>query len=267
MTDALFFNSTLAELSKLTASVRALSADSKVPAAAKYPALRSHDLKMPDIQIRAIAGGDKEEDGEQQDYFTLNFRTLGTPVRKYTVHVSSVRTVSQVKRHLSKISSIPVDSMRLVLAGKGLVDTKLIGDYNVRGDSVIQIISKAAGSATPPLAGTAGDDDGLMRANSNSLGDEVSNPLLTALGRSEPADRDAVMKKSIAGLRDTPDDTSDASSDAEDQSTLTQATRTQLTKSDSAFRSELRRLAHAQFSPNQATLVDSLLDTYFKTLH
>ncbi|KAJ1668813.1 hypothetical protein IW140_000120 [Coemansia sp. RSA 1813] len=259
-TDALFFDSTLAELNSLTASIRTFAADSKVPLDARYPP-KSYDFQMPPIQSTQLASEDR------QDYFTLNFKTLKAPVRKYTVHASSVRTVGQVKRHLSRISNIPVSTMRLVLGGKGLVDTKLIGDYNIQKDSVIQIISKPAGGAATPVGAEEAEQLALIDGEAT----EMSNPLLSALGRGgegkgDPQGHDAVMKKSMAGLRAHHEYTSDASSDGESSTTMSHTTKEQLQKNNSAFRNSLRDLVHGQFGTSQATIVDRLLDTYFESL-
>ncbi|KAJ2553528.1 hypothetical protein EV175_002908 [Coemansia sp. RSA 1933] len=255
-TDAQFFTSTLAELSELTATVRTFAVDTKVPSSARYP-IKQYAMQMPQEQTTGV------ETSERQDYFTLTFKTLKAPVRKYTVHASSVRTVGQVKRHLSRIANIPVTAMRLVLGGKGLVDGKLIGDYNVPQDAVIQIITRPAGTATPPVVGEEAEQ---LRV----LAEEMNNPLRSVLGQEqqkEEAPAETVMKRSIAGLAATNEYTSDASSEAgEEVTTMEQATRDQLQKTNSAFRNSLRDLVHMQFGTSQAMIVEKQLDTYFSTL-
>ncbi|KAJ1893320.1 hypothetical protein LPJ81_005388 [Coemansia sp. IMI 209127] len=254
-TEDLFFSSTLAELSELTTSVRTFAADSKVPATTRYPC-KTYGFQMAPVQTVQLASEDR------QDYFTLNFKTLKAPVRKYTVHASSVRTVGQVKRHLSRISNIAVPTMRLVLAGKGLVDTKLIGDYNVAQDAVIQIITRPAGDAGGAVTPTTEEEEE-DEAEKLAVVDQA-NPLLSALGkRNVVVSREAAMQKSMAGLHEQ--HTSDASSDGEGSS-VSQTTKEQLQARNSAFRNSLRSLVHGQFGASQASIVDRHLDTFFTSL-
>ncbi|KAI9503204.1 hypothetical protein BX070DRAFT_252592 [Coemansia spiralis] len=255
-TDADFFNTTLAQLSKLTSSVRTFAADTKVPDGIRYPP-KNYDFKMPAIQTTSLAPEDRE------DYFTLTFKTLKPPVRKFTVHASSVRTVTQVKRHLSKISNIPVNSMRLVLNGKGLVDSKLIGDYAIQDDSVIQIISKPSGSPLP-------EAENLSLAGSAADAADISNPLSSVLDKETGGFEEGVIsariKKAKAGLPDASEYTSDASSDGESAQIISQQTKAQLQQKNSAFRNSLRELVHSQFGSSQAGNVDRLLNDYFESL-
>ncbi|KAJ1853617.1 hypothetical protein GGH12_006019 [Coemansia sp. RSA 1822] len=241
MTDASFFDATLAQLSQLTA-LRNRVADTAAPEGSRYPP-QHFDFKMPPIRTSTISSEERE------DYFSLTFKTLKAPVRKFTLHTSSVRTVAQVKRHLSRISNIPVATMRLVLNGKGLVDAKLIGDYAIQDNSVIQIISKPAGSAPTPL----------LEADELSVVDEsVANPLSSALGIKDLAAQ--VRERVPAGY------VSDVSSDGESGTVLSAATREQLQQKNGTFRNNLRETVHAQFSGSQAEVVDRLLDDFFATL-
>ncbi|KAJ1932199.1 hypothetical protein FBU59_006457, partial [Linderina macrospora] len=176
---------------------------------------------------------------EREDYFSLTFKTLKAPVRKFTLHTSSIRTVAQVKRHLSRVSNIPVSTMRLVLGGKGLVDSKLIGDYPIQSDSVIQIISRPAGSADP-------DAD---RATEVVAADEA-NPLSSVLEKesdstlSRPTNvvASAVSNKRSANAQrvDAGHESEDETDDEADQ--MTELTKDRLKQSNGAFRNELRQL-------------------------
>ncbi|KAJ2377558.1 hypothetical protein GGI05_006852 [Coemansia sp. RSA 2603] len=200
---------------------------------------------------------------EREDYFSLTFRTLKAPVRKFTLHTSSIRTVAQVKKHLSRISNIPVSNMRLVLSGKGLVDTKLIGDYNIQEGSVIQIISKPVGASA--------DSPGLEEAEKVALVDAAaieSNPLSSALKQQDAAPASATDTGKARALQAANSEyATDASSDGETgNTTISQSTREQLNKSNSAFRNSLREFIHTKFSSSQATAVDRALGEYLETL-
>ncbi|KAJ2357336.1 hypothetical protein IWW50_001971 [Coemansia erecta] len=247
MTDASFFDATLAQLSQLTV-LRNLVADTAVPEGSRYPP-QHFDFKMPAIRTSTVSTEERE------DYFTLTFKTLKAPVRKFTLHTSSVRTVAQVKRHLARVSNIPVATMRLVLGGKGLVDSKLIGDYAIQENSVIQIISKPAGAAPSPLP----EADELAVVDESAV-----NPLSSALGAKQPPQQDlaAQVRKRVPA-----DYTSDASSDGESSVTLSPATKEQLQKKNSAFRNNVREVVHTQFGGSQAEAVDRLLDGFFATLN
>ncbi|KAJ2856598.1 hypothetical protein J3B02_001509 [Coemansia erecta] len=260
----------LAQLSQLSA-LRSCSADTKVPDGLRYPP--GHF----DFKTTKVPPEDRE------DYFSLTFRTLKAPVRKFTLHTSSVRTVAQVKRHLSRISNIPVNSMRLVLNGKGLVDPKLIGDYNIQDSSVIQIISK------PPAAGTAGGADSPAakeEADKVSLVDDAAaenNPLSSALKQQDAgnsqvpesqkeapvsASTNASARFSAKGkaLVEGSEYNTDMSSDGESETKLSQSTKDQLMQPSSSFRNSLREFVHTKFSSSQATAVDRALGEFFSTL-
>ncbi|KAJ2488666.1 hypothetical protein IWW37_004607 [Coemansia sp. RSA 2050] len=183
---------------------------------------------------------------EREDYFSLTFRTLKAPVQKFTLHTSSVRTVAQVKRHLARVSNIPVANMRLVLGGKGLVDTKLIGDYAIPEDAVIQIISK------PPVAGEA--DMAEMPA---AVAASDANPLSSVLNQESERE---VPKEEVA--MSTSDKTDSSESDdamCKDPEDLAEKTREELGDRDSAFRTKFRELAYSHFGQGQGEAVDSLL--------
>ncbi|KAJ2606731.1 hypothetical protein H4R99_000157 [Coemansia sp. RSA 1722] len=268
MSDLSFFDATLAQLSQLSA-LRSCSADTKVPDGLRYPP-GHFDFKMPSVQTSKVPPEERE------DYFSLTFRTLKTPVRKFTLHTSSVRTVAQVKKHLSRISNIPVNSMRLVLNGKGLVDSKLIGDYNIQDKSVIQIISK-------PATGATADDSPTTEEQSDkaALVDDAaaeSNPLSSALKQQDTGiSATAVPQKKVPDggrsisakdrvLAENSEYNTDMSSDGESETKISQATKDQLKQSNSSFRNALREFVHTKFSNSQATAVDRALGEYFSTL-
>ncbi|KAJ2612073.1 hypothetical protein H4S08_002871 [Coemansia sp. RSA 1365] len=252
-TDLSFFDATLAQLSQMSVQ-RSLATETRIPDGLRYPP-QNFDFKMPPIRTSFVASEERE------DFFTLTFKTLKAPVRRFTLHTSSVRTVAQVKRHLSRVSGIASNNMRLVLGGKGLVDSKLIGDYAIQDDSVIQIISKPAGATPSPLP----------EADEVSVVDAAqANPLSSVLGqRSGTAkDVDAAVAQAAAMERNhaATGYTTDASSDGESGMTLNQATKDQLQQKNSAFRNNLRELIHNQFSSSQAGVVDRILDGHFASL-
>ncbi|KAJ2785302.1 hypothetical protein H4R18_000626 [Coemansia javaensis] len=257
-TDLSFFDATLAQLAQLPVQ-RVLAADTRVPAGARYPP-KHFDFKMPAIQVPLVPSE------EQADYFSLTFKTLKAPVRKFTLHVSSVRTVAQVKRHLSRLSNIPADSMRLVLGGKGLVDTKLIGDYAIPDGAVIQIISKPTGALSP--APSEQEQPEQPEQGAGALAAAELNPLSSALspsGGQKPTQAAAAAAVARAAAEGAGDAT-DASSDGEQSTALDDSTRSLLRQKNGAFRNNLRELLHAEFGSSQADAVDRLLDSYFASL-
>ncbi|KAJ2415074.1 hypothetical protein GGI10_001943 [Coemansia sp. RSA 2530] len=216
--DKSFFDATLAQLSQLS-TLRALATDTKVPAGTRYPP-KNYDFKA-------------------------------TPVQKFTLHTSSVRTVAQAKRHLARVSNIPVANMRLVLGGKGLVDTKLIGDYSIPEDAVIQIISK------PPVAGEA------AMAEVPAAASDV-NPLSSVLNQES---KEEVAKEEAAVSTSDKTDNS-GSDDGENRApeNLTEETMKELGDSESAFRTKFRELVHSHFGKGQGEAVNSALGKTFDTL-
>ncbi|KAJ2690808.1 hypothetical protein IWW39_000468 [Coemansia spiralis] len=188
---------------------------------------------------------------EREDYFSLTFKTLKAPVQKFTLHTSSVRTVAQVKRHLARVSNIPVANMRLVLGGKGLVDTKLIGDYSIPEDAVIQIISK------PPVAGEAAMAEVPAAASD-------ANPLSSVLNQES---KEEVTKEEAAMSTSDKTDSS-GSDDGEHRAPedLTEETMKELGDSESAFRTKLRELVHSHFGKGQGEAVNSALGKTFGSL-
>ncbi|KAJ2458480.1 hypothetical protein GGF42_002041 [Coemansia sp. RSA 2424] len=232
--DKSFFDATLAQLSQLS-TLRALSLDSKVPPGSRYPP-KNHDFKMPAIKSMMLAPE------ERSDYYSLTFKTLKAPVQKYTLHTSSVRTVAQVKRHLSRVSNIPVSNMRLALGGKGLVDGKLIGDYVIPEDAVIQIISR------PAVAG------GEPAAVSEMTADDA-NPLSSVLNQENEKEEkeDVRPAKEIAKAVEVGDGIA-----------VSEETKAQLREGNSVFRTKLRELAFEHFGQDQASAVDAHITTLFK---
>ncbi|KAJ2851327.1 hypothetical protein IWW36_001224 [Coemansia brasiliensis] len=241
--DTSFFDATLAQLSQL-AIQRSLATDTTVPEGSRYPP-QHFDFKMPAIRTSTLPSEERE------DYFSLTFKTLKAPVRKFTLHTSSVRTVAQVKRHLSRVSNIPVSTMRLVLNGKGLVDGKLIGDYAIQKSSVVQIISKPAGATPSPVP--EAEEMAVV---------EDSNPLLHALSHKE---KNIALEQKAKEVQRS-GYASDATSDGESHVEINSATKEQLQQKNSSFRNNLRKLIHDQFGNTQAGAVDRLLDNYFASI-
>ncbi|KAJ2742406.1 hypothetical protein GGI20_004508 [Coemansia sp. BCRC 34301] len=235
--DKSFFDAKLAQLSQLSTQ-RALTLDAKVPAGLRYPP-KSYDFKMPAIQAMILPPE------ERSDYYSLTFKTLKAPVQKYTLHTSSVRTVAQVKRHLSRVSNIPVGNMRLALGGKGLVDGKLIGDYAIPEDAVIQIISK------PMAAGEAAVSE---------VSADASNPLSSVLNQEMEveAEKEQGTAEKVPPAAMTTDD---------DGSRVNEESKRRLRDGNGVFRTKVRELVFKHFSQSQASAVDShlamLLDKEF----
>ncbi|KAJ2040266.1 hypothetical protein H4S03_001148 [Coemansia sp. S3946] len=239
--DKSFFDATLAQLSQLS-TLRALVADAKVPAGSRYPP-KNYDFKAT-IQSMILPPEERE------DYYSLTFKTLKAPVQKFTLHTSSVRTVAQVKRHLARVSNIPVANMRLVLGGKGLVDTKLIGDYAIPEDAVIQIISK------PPVAGEAAN------AESATAADEA-NPLSSVLNQEN--ERELAKEETVPIAAEEADDSTSEDNLVKPAESYTSETMEQLNERDSVFRTKLRELVDSQFSKGQAQRLAEDLDKFFDT--
>ncbi|KAJ2097543.1 hypothetical protein GGI09_003770 [Coemansia sp. S100] len=188
---------------------------------------------------------------EREDYYSLTFKTLKAPVQKFTLHTSSVRTVAQVKRHLARVSNIPVANMRLVLGGKGLVDTKLIGDYAIPEDAVIQIISK------PPVAGEAAN------AESASAAADEANPLSSVLNQEN--ERELAKEETVPIVAEEADDSTSEDNLVKPAESYTSETMEQLSERDSVFRTKLRELVDSQFSKGQAQRLAEDLDKFFDT--
>ncbi|KAF9973933.1 Large proline-rich protein bag6 [Actinomortierella ambigua] len=81
---------------------------------------------------------------------------------QYTVNVSAAGTVLNLKEALAKEAGIDVQSQRLVLKGKALVDSKSLADYGIAAGSIVHLFSKAGGAtsstsaeAAPPAATTS----------------------------------------------------------------------------------------------------------------
>lgn len=204
---------------------------------------------MPSIKTTLVRSEDRE------DFFTLKFKTLRPPIRHFTLHTTSVRTVAQVKRHLSRVSNIPQGQMRLVLGGKGLVDQKLIGDYRGvhDGSSVIQIISKPAAAAT----GT-GDQTPVSEAEQMEVMAEQMNPLSNALEKDEPHYQQQQQQQQRV-LRAAGEE----SSSEEESRVLNQQTLAKCKEPNGALRNSLRTLLHTHLPGRQAELLDTRLDNEF----
>ncbi|KAJ2112782.1 hypothetical protein IW146_004366 [Coemansia sp. RSA 922] len=188
---------------------------------------------------------------EREDYYSLTFKTLKAPVQKFTLHTSSVRTVAQVKRHLARVSNIPVANMRLVLGGKGLVDTKLIGDYAIPEDAVIQIISK------PPVAGEAAN------AESATAAADEANPLSSVLNQEN--EKEVAKEETVPIVAEEADDSTSEDNLVKPAESYTSETMEQLSERDSVFRTKLRELVDSQFSKGQAQRLAEDLDKFFDT--
>ncbi|KAJ2004091.1 hypothetical protein H4R26_002705 [Coemansia thaxteri] len=234
--DSSFFDATLAQLSQLSAS-RTLASDSKVPSETRYPT-GHFDFKMPTISETA---GDEQQ---RTNSLTLTFKTLKAPVNKFTLQTSDVRTVAQVKRQLSRMCNVPVSGMRLVLGGKGLVDSKLIGDYAIQSDSVIQIISGKPTTSEEPVGGGGAVDS--------------VNPLSSVLDQES---KTAVLEDSPAVLKPAENRSDER---ARDRVAISQATREVLQNRSCAFRVGLRELIHGHIADSgQARAVEDLVDKAF----
>ncbi|KAJ2832766.1 hypothetical protein FBU31_002026 [Coemansia sp. 'formosensis'] len=176
---------------------------------------------------------------EAREDQTLTFKTLKAPMQKFTLRTSSVRTVAQVKRHLARVSNIPVGSMRLVLGGKGLVDTKLIGDYAIPENAVIQIVSKA------PAAGEAAE----------TLAADGANPLSNILNQEN--EMEVVEEETVESMAAA---AGEMDGDDGPYNYLTEETRERLGDSESEFRANLRKFLKTQFSKGQAQYITDMLD-------
>ncbi|KAJ2909019.1 hypothetical protein GGI21_002301, partial [Coemansia aciculifera] len=133
--------------------------------------------------------------------------------------------------HLSRVSNIPVASIRLALGGKGMVDGKLIGDYAIPEGAVIQIISKTGGGDDVSEAVAPVDAD-------NPLSSVLNQESAAAMAVDEKKEEEEVKEQ----LPPPP------------SSTISEDGKKLLLQEPSVFRTKLRELVYKHFKQADAPL-------------
>lgn len=62
-----------------------------------------------------------------------------------TIDVELDETVESLKEKVAEKSGVPSDIMRLIFAGKQLVDEKTIGDYDINKESTLHLLLRLRG--------------------------------------------------------------------------------------------------------------------------
>ena len=74
------------------------------------------------------------------------FEVKVKPLKKGNEHVVKTtrgETVLSLKEKLEEVGGYPVNTQRLVLKGKALVNTKTIGEYGISEGTVVHLVEKA----------------------------------------------------------------------------------------------------------------------------
>ncbi|KAG9296543.1 hypothetical protein G9A89_015135 [Geosiphon pyriformis] len=69
----------------------------------------------------------------------------------FTIQLSPNDTVLTLKEKIHPFAEISPTNQRLILKGKGLMDTKTLANYGIKNDTLIHLVQKA-GSVSSPLA-------------------------------------------------------------------------------------------------------------------
>lgn len=89
-----------------------------------------------DIQVKCI-------DSMNQDGWPLRVQSLSG--KKIIVHVESSNTVRELSEKIHLESGIPVDQQRLLYAGRQLIDSRTLSDYNINRDSTVSMVLRLRG--------------------------------------------------------------------------------------------------------------------------